>query len=120
MSRVDLPAPRQNIELLTAVKSVDAYGAVRTKCFGNILELGLDSLLLESNQEQQVGDALTLSLVLPGLPKSRNRILSLSCVVRRVRDPSELHYDLDIEDMDENARQQLAAYLSQPRAEEEG
>jgi hypothetical protein len=40
-------------------------------------------------------------------------------VVRRVRDRAELHYDLAIEDMDETARQQLIAYLSQPRPEEE-
>jgi hypothetical protein len=117
---VELPAPRRGIELLTAVKAVDADGAVRTKCFGNILELGLESLLLESKHEQQVGDGLTLSLVLPGLRRSSNRIVSLSCVVLRVRDPSELHYDLAIEDMGEDARQQLVAYLSQPRGEEEG
>lgn len=114
-----LPSPRRNIELLTAVKAVDADGAVRTKCFGNILELGCESLILESKHEQQLGEALTLSLVFPGLRGSSNRIVSLLCVVRRIRDRAELHYDLAIEDMDENARKQLVAYLSQPRPEEE-
>ena len=114
-----LPSPRRNIELLTAVKAVDASGAVRTKCFGNILELGCESLILESKHEQQVGEALTLSLVFPGMRSGSNRIVSLSCVVRRVRDRAELHYDLAIEDMNETARQQLIAYLSQPRPEEE-
>jgi len=114
-----LPRRRRNIELLTAIKTMDAGGAVRTKCFGNILELGCDSLILESSHEQRTGETITLSLVFPGLRSGSNRIASLSCVVRRVRDRAELHYDLAIEDMNETARQQLIAYLSQPRPEEE-
>jgi hypothetical protein len=114
-----LPSPRRNIELLTAVKAEDANGAVRTKCFGNILELACESLILESKHEQQAGEALTLSLVFPGLGGGSNRIVSLRCVVRRVLDRADLHYDLAIEDMDETARQQLIAYLSLPRPEEE-
>jgi hypothetical protein len=115
-----LPPPVRNIELLTAIKTVDADGAVRTKCFGNILELGCESLILESSHEQRAGEALTLSLVFPGARSGLNRIASLSCVVQRVRDRAELLYDLSIEDMDEAARQQLIAYLTQPRPEEEG
>ena len=114
-----LPSPRRNIELLTAVKDADASGAVRTKHFGNILELGCDYLILESRCEQQVGDVLTLSLVFPGMRDGSNAIVSLCCVVRSVRDHAELHYDLAIEDMSETARQQLIAYLSESRAGEE-
>jgi hypothetical protein len=116
----ELPSPRRNIELLTAVKAADANGVVHTKCFGNILELGCESLILESKHEQQVGEALTLSLVFPGLRNRSHRIVSLGCVVRRVRNRTDLHYDLAIEEIDETARQQLLAYLSEPRAEEDG
>ena len=115
-----LPPPRRNIELLTAIKTVDADGGVRTKCFGNILELGCESLILESSHEQQAGDAVTLNLVFPGPRRGSNRIASLRCVVRRVRDPAELLYDLAIEEMDEPAREQLIAYLSQPGSEAGG
>lgn len=115
----ELPSPRRNIELLAAVKAADASGAVRTKCFGNILELGCDYLVLESRREQRVGDALTLSLVFPGLRSDSDSIVSLGCVVRRVRDAAELHYDLDIDDMDESARRRLIAYLSESRSGEE-
>lgn len=114
-----LPPPRRNIDLLTAIKTVDADGGVRTKCFGNILELGCESLILESSHEQRAGDAVTLNLVFPGPQSGPNRIASLRCVVRRVRDRAELLYDLAIEDMDEPVRQQLIAYLSQPGSEVE-
>ena len=115
----ELPSPKRNIELLTAVKAADASGAVRTKCFGNILELGCDYLVLESRREQLEGDALTLSLVFPGLRNDSASIVSLGCVVRRVRDAAELHYELAIEDMDEATRQQLVAYLSESGSGEE-
>lgn len=106
------PPRRKGLELLASVKSVDVAGAVTNKCFGNILELGWDMLVLESHLEQSAGAAVMLNLVFPGqrIPK-RNPIVTLHCVVRRVRDRARLHYELAIEDMDDAARKSLLEFL---------
>jgi hypothetical protein len=107
----------RNIELLTTVKVLSEGGAVEMTHFGNIVELSCKALVLESSRECRVGDGLTISLVFPGVERGSSPISSLDCVVRRVRDGSNLQYDVAIKDMDDTVRQRLVQYLSKPRPE---
>ncbi len=109
-----LPATRRGLELLATIKAIDSVGTITTKCFGNILELGCESMLLESHREQVTGAAVLLSVVFPGQQPRTNPVVTLNCVVRRVRDRARLHYDLAIEDMNDTARERLVEFLSQP------
>lgn len=109
-----LPVTRRGLELLATIKSVDAGGAITTKCFGNILELSCDSMVLESHREQSAGAAVLLSVVFPGQQPRSNPVVTLNCVVRRVRDRTRLHYDIAIEDMSDETRERLIEFLRQP------
>ncbi len=120
MSESRLPIPLRQTALLATVKAEDANGIAKTLCFGNILELGCDALLLESKYPLETGVALILNVVFPGVQRGRNSVVSLGCVVVRVRDFSRLHYDLGIQDMDEEAYRQLAEFLSLRRSGMEG
>ena len=109
-----LPAMRRGLELLATIKAIDTAGTITTKCFGNILELGCDSMVLESHREQSAGAAVLLSVVFPGQQPKSNPVATLHCVVRRVRDRTRLHYDLAIEDMSDTTRERLIEFLHQP------
>lgn len=108
------PEKRRDIELLTSINAVGSDAEAGTRCFGNILELGVDSMLVESHRIQTAGSALELRVVFPGQPSRANKVAKFQCVVRRVRDRARLHYDLVIEDMSDNARERLLEYLSSP------
>ncbi len=110
-----MPTTLRNIELLATVKVLGEEDAVEMTRFGNIIELGCNALVLELSQECCVGDALTISLVFPGVERASNPISSLDCVVRHVRDRSNLQYDVAIKGMDDTVRQRLIQYLSKPR-----
>ena len=112
MSAPDRLPRRRDIELLANVKATGQDGTARTPCFGNILELGCDALILESKREQRAGDVLILSLVFPGVSHGSNTVVSLGCLVKHVLDPVRLHYRLGIEDLDDAARTQLLEFLS--------
>lgn len=114
---VTLPATRRGLELLATIKAVDTAGTITTKCFGNILELGCDSMLLESHREQNAGSAVLLSVVFPGQQPQTNPVATFHCVVRRIRDRTRLHYDLAIEDMSDTTRERLIEFLRQPGRE---
>ena len=111
----NMPTSLPNIELLATVKVMSEGGDVEMTHFGNIIELGCKALVLESSRECCVGDALTISLVFPGVDRGSNPISSLDCVVRHVRDRSNLQYDVAIKGMDDTVRQRLIQYLSEPR-----
>ena len=113
------PETRRNIELLSSLKSVQRDGTNTMKCFGNILELGCDAMVVESHREQNAGSALEVSVVFPGQRSRANKVVKFHCVVRRVRDRNRMHYDLAIEHMNEIARQRLIEYLSAARPEGE-
>lgn len=113
------PEPRRNLDLLASIRSAESGASAAVPCFGNVLELGCEALLLESNREQRLGAALALKIVFPGQRQRENPVVTLHCVVRRVRDAAKLLYDLTIEDMDDDARQALVAYLSRPPAARE-
>ena len=100
--------PLRNIALLTTVKAAGDDGVLKTLCFGNILELGSDALLLETKRELDTEVALTLNIVFPGVRRGPNSVVSLGCVVVGARDAGQLHYDLSIQDMDDDAHRQLA------------
>ena len=112
MSESRLPVPQRDTALLTTVCAAGDDGGVRTLCFGNILELESDVLLLESKRELGIGAALSLKLVFPGVRRGPKSVVSLGCVVLGVRDSVLLHYDLGIKDMDDEARLQLAEFCS--------
>ena len=112
MADDERPSTRQNIQLLTAIRSVDGDGATSTKCFGNILELGCDAMVVESNRQQQPGSALALTVIFPGQHSATNKEVTFHCVVRTVRDQNRMHYDLAIDHMNDIARERLFRYLS--------
>ena len=114
-----MPIPIQGIALLATVKTANDDGVGKSVCFGNILELGSDALVLESKRELQIGAVLTLDVVFPGVQRGGKSVVSLGCAVVRVRDSSRLHYDLRIEDMDGEASRQLAEFMSLRRFERE-
>jgi hypothetical protein len=119
MSKPRPPTPLRKIELLATVKAAGDEGALKTLCFANILELGGDALLLESKRELDTEVALTLNVVFPGVRRGPSSVVSLGCVVIGVRDAGRLHYDLSIEEMDDEAHRQLAEFLSLRRSEME-
>lgn len=119
MSASSPPPPRRGIELLTTVNAPGQDGAVQTRCFGNILELGFDALVLETKHEQTPGDALSLSVMFPHIKRRPRTVVTFGCVIQRVRDPARLQYDLRIENMDDDARGQLIEFLSQCRSDGE-
>jgi hypothetical protein len=120
MSEPRLPIPLRKIALLATVKAAGHDGVVKTLCFGNILELGCDALVLESKCELDTEGALILNVVFPGVRRGPNSVVSLGCVVVGVRDSGQLHYDLGIQDIDDEAYRQLAEFLSLRRSEMEG
>ena len=103
--------------LLTTVKTAGKDGVAKTLCFGNILELGSDSLVLESKRELTAGDLLVLDVVFPGIRSGPKSVVSLGCVVEGERDSIQLHYELGIDKMCDDACRQLAEFLSQRRFE---
>ena len=112
MSKSRLPIPLRETALLAAVKAAGDDGVVKTLCFGNILELGCDGLVLESKRDLKTGVALILNVVFPGVQRGPKPVVSLGCVVVGVRDSVQLHYDLDIEDIDDETCLQLAEFRS--------
>lgn len=120
MSEPRLPIPLRKNALLATVKAVGDDGVVKTLCFGNILELSCDALLLESKRELDTEVELILNVVFPGVRRGSNSVVSLGCVVVGVRDAGRLHYDLGIRDIDDEAYRQLVEFLSLRRSETEG
>ena len=120
MNESRLPISLRDVPLLTTVKAAGDDGVAKTLCFGNILELESDALLLESKREFEIGVALILNVVFPRVKRAPKSVVSVGCVVVKVRDSIRLHYDLGIEDMDDEARLQLAEFLSRRRFEKVG
>ncbi len=120
MSESKLSVPQRDTALLTTVQGAGDDGVARTLCFGNILELEPDALLLESKREFEIGVALILNVVFPRVERGPKSVVSVGCVVVKVRDSVRLHYDLGIEDMDDEARLQLAEFLSRRGFEKVG
>ncbi len=112
MSESRLPVPQLDTALLTTVCAAGDDGRARILCFGNILELESDVLLLESKRELEIGAALILKVVFPGVQRGSKPVVSLGCMVVGVRDSVQLHYDLDIENMDDETSLQLAEFRS--------
>lgn len=104
---------RKDIDLLATIEQADSAGSFASKSFGNILELGGKSLILECSREFETETPIRLSLVFPGQPRGDNPFARLHCVVRKVHDWPNLHFDVEIVDMDEDTRRRLELYLSQ-------
>ena len=105
---------RRDIALLTTVKVSDPIDALVTTSFCNIIELGTEGLILESGRELAVGLRLRLDVVFPGQPRGDDPFAHLHSVIRKVHDPANLHYDLQIVEMSERSRERLKLYLTQP------
>ena len=112
MSESTLRIPLRDTPLLTTVKAAGDDGVAKSLGFGNILELESDALVLESKRELEIGVALILNVVFPGIKHAPKSVVSLGCVVVGVRDSVRLHYDVGIEDIDDEARLQLAEFRS--------
>lgn len=108
------PATRRQLALLANVKVLGEGGAVKRSNFANVIELGSRLLILESSREYDVGDALIISMVFPGMARGSDPVTSLECVVRHVRDDLNMHYDVTIKHMSDAARQRLTEFLSKP------
>jgi hypothetical protein len=109
------PPVRRDIDLLTTVEQAASIDVFVTKSFGNIIELGIEGLVLESSREFRIGAPLTLSVVFPGQPRGDDPFAHFRCVVRKVQDSPSLHYHLAIVEMDEKSRKRLELYLTGAR-----
>lgn len=105
---------RSEVALLVNVRALGEGGAIKSSSFGNVIELGPGDLVLESSREYGVGDALVINVVFPGIARDSDPVNSLECVVRRVRDEQNLHYDVSIEHLNATARQRLSQFLARP------
>jgi hypothetical protein len=109
------PPVRRDIDLLTTVDQGMSPDVFVTKSFGNIIELGIDGLILESSREFRVGAPLTLSVVFPGQPRGEDPFAHFRCVVRKVQDAPSLQYHLAIVELDAKSRKRLELYLTGAR-----
>lgn len=108
----ELPV-RRDIQLLTTIEQADSTGAFASKSFGNIIELGWRSLILECSRELEAAAPIRLSMVFPGQPRGDDPFARLQCVIRKVHDWPNLHFDVEIVGMDEHTSRRLELYLSQ-------
>lgn len=95
------------------MKVSDPIDALVTTSFGNIIELGSEGLILESGRELEIGLRLRLDVVFPGQPRGDDPFAHLHCVIHKVHDPANLHYDLQIVEMNERSKERLGLYLTQ-------
>jgi hypothetical protein len=109
---------RKDIDLLAKIDQPDATGSFANKSFGNVIELGGESLILECTREFEVSTPIRLSMVFPGQPRGEDPFARLHCVVRNVHDWPNLHFDLQIVGMDEASHRRLELYLSQASSPE--
>jgi hypothetical protein len=104
----------RRVNLLASVRHLDAAGAEIGSSFANVLELGADRLLLEAGRVARPGDALELAFFLPGSDaggESFPRVV-LRCVIRSVRDATEMHYEAALRDADPRSRALVAAFAA--------
>ena len=106
---------RGNIDLLATIEVCEPGGKNPTS-FGNIIELGSQALIIETNHEFALGTSLTVKVVFPGQPRGDDPFARLHCSVRKVKDDPKLHYDLTIVEMDDCTRERLDIYLAQSSA----
>ena len=111
----DRPQVRRNIDLLATIEESGAAGKKSPKSFGNIIELGTQALILETNREFEAGVSLTVNVVFPGQPRGDDPFAHLHCKVHKAHDNPKLHYDLMIAEMDAATRDRLNIYLAQSR-----
>jgi hypothetical protein len=104
---------RTNLRLLTRVRFRDAGGADR-ECFASIIELGPRTGRIESPRELEVGCELQLQVVFPGQRQYETRHVRLDYVVRAPFDESNLLYDLEVTQMNDESRERLALFLKRP------
>jgi len=121
-STQDVPPTRRDIELLCRVKLAEPIATAPHGSFGNIIELGSESLLLEATREYGVGDDIVVEVVFPGQKREGDPVSPLHCTVRKVNDEPALHYAVDIVRIGETARDRLDAYLRRAaeRAQDDG
>jgi hypothetical protein len=108
----EVPPIRRNLELLCRVKLENPIASAPHGSFGNIIELGSESLLLEAGREYAVADEIIVEVVFPGQQRKGDPVSLLHCVVRKVYDEPALHYAADIVEAGEVARERLDAYLN--------
>jgi hypothetical protein len=108
----EVPPIGRNLELLCRVKLENPIASAPHGSFGNIIELGSESLLLEATREYAVADEIIVEVVFPGQKRKGDPVSLLHCVVRKVYDEPELHYAADLVEASEVARDRLDAYLN--------
>jgi hypothetical protein len=111
-STKEVPPTRRNLELLCRVKLAEPIASSPHGSFGNIIELGSGSLLLEAGREYAVGDHIVIEVVFPGQKRKGDPVSPLHCTIRKVNDEPALHYAVDIVRMGEIAQERLEEYLN--------
>ncbi|MCG8589396.1 MAG: hypothetical protein MJE66_08895 [Proteobacteria bacterium] len=106
---------RRDIALLATIVEKRGPGHQLTKGFGNIIELSGVGLRLECNRDYDPGTPLDLSVVFPGQSRGDDPFAHLECVVEKIHDKPNLHYDLSIVAMSDEARSRLETYLRGPK-----
>ena len=103
---------RRNIDLLATIEVCEPSGKNPPTSFGNIIELGSQALIIETNREFEPGTSLIVKVVFPGQPRGDDPFARLHCSVRKVKDDPKLHYDLTIVAMDAHTHERLDTYLA--------
>ena len=81
--------------------------------FGNILELGPSSLVLEAPEPLETGERIALGFFLPVIGREDRTRHSLSGSVREVLDAEQLRYLVDFQILGERSQKALEALVAQ-------
>ncbi len=89
------------------------------QAFANLLALAERRVVLESPGELEPGERLALGFFLPRAGDGGQVRLSLTCTVRSVADRELLHYEAEVDHIDELSKLALLDFLSRPDCGEE-
>jgi hypothetical protein len=108
---------RTDLRLLTRVRFREPGGRDRA-CFASVTDLGPRSARIESARALEKGCRVTLQVVFPGQRQYSNRHVDLHYVVAGAHDEDNLHYELEVIEMDEESRERLALFLNRSPSQE--
>lgn len=104
-----MPSPHRRVCLLA--KLVEPGESEMAASFGNVLELAETELLLESSRGLGAGALISLSFYVPVSGGQAFVRVAAGCRVRSAEDEEKLLYRVELLDLDEVSRRQVAAYV---------